>query len=440
VPLWHFIVMEGSLIYQIILLVLLLVVSALFSAAETGFTSSSSGKFYKLKRTKKINRIIALLDKKEDLISFTLFGNNAVNIFASAFATGVVLQYFDSRGISSEYAIEISATIMTFAILIFSEITPKTIAIRNPERIVLLFADVYFILLKIFKPFIWLINIITNVTLKIFGPSEANQGEVITVKDTLRGEIEFYHSKGGVVKRDKDMLGGVLDLSETRLHAVLTHRKNVEMLDVSEFSIKDIKDKFVKSNHTRLPVYDGDPDKVIGILHFRDFFNLQSYTPDASIDDIKSILLNPQYASSETTLLVQLMEFKRTKNHMAIVVDEYGDMAGIVTLEDIVEEIVGDIQDEHDDNEDINTDIQVQENGEIIVAGDVLIRDFVRKTGIHIEHIPGVSTMAGLVIHEMHKIPTKGAMHTLYNIHFEVLEVDVHRITKIKVVKNLESH
>jgi Mg2+/Co2+ transporter CorB len=429
--------MDTALVYQIILLVLFLVASALFSAAETGFTSSSSGKFYKLKRTKKIDRIISLLDKKEDLISFILFGNNAVNTFASAFATGIVLQYVAKRGISSEYAIEISATIMTFAILIFSEITPKTIAIRNPERIVLLFADVYFVLLKIFRPFIWFVNLITSVTLRMFGPHDGRGGDMITIKDTLRGEIEFYHSKGGVVKRDKDMLGGVLDLSETRLHSVITHRKNVEMIDISEFSIADIKDKFVQSNHTRLPVHDGDPDKIIGILHFRDFFTLQSYNIEASIDDIRSILLKPQYASSETNLLTQLSEFKRTKNHMAIVVDEYGDMAGVVTLEDIVEEIVGDIQDEHDENEDMVGGIEIQENGDVIVDGDVLIRDFVRKTGIHIEHIAGVSTMAGLVIHEMHKIPTKGTIHKLSDVNFEVLEVDVHRITKIKVIKNL---
>lgn len=428
--------METALVYQIALLVLFLIVSALFSATETGFTSSSSGKFYKLKRTKRVERIISLLEKKEDLISFILFGNNAVNTFASAFATGVVLQYFAQHDISSEYAIEISATIMTFVILIFSEITPKTIAIRNPERIVLIFADIYFVLLRIFKPLIWIVNLITSVTIKVFGVTQDQKYEMITAKDSLRGEIEFYHSKGGVIKHDKDMLGGVLDLGETRLHSVVTHRKNVEMIDISESSIDEIEDKCITSNHTRLPVYDGDADKIIGILHFRDFFTLKSCNQNPTIEDVRNILLKPQYASSETTLIAQLTEFKRTKNHMAIVVDEYGDIMGIVTLEDIVEEIVGDIQDEHDRNEDITDDIQIQENGEIIVAGDVLIRDFIRRTGISIEHVPGVSTMAGLVIHEMHKIPKRGTVHAVHDINFEVLEVDVHRITKIKITKN----
>ena len=429
--------MDPTLVYQLILLVILLAASAFFSASETSFTSCSPSKFYKLRRTKRNQRLLYLFDHKESLISLILFGNNALNTFASSLATVITMQiamkYVLVYPALQEYALEISATLMTFIILIFSEVTPKTLAIRNPERIVILISDTYFILLKIFKPLVWFVNVSTKVCLKIFGVHESKQYEAMTAKDSLRSEIEFYHSKGSVIERDKDMLGGVLDLSELRLHSVLTHRKDIDMIDISNITFEEIEKKCIEFNHTRIPVYDTDPDKVLGILHFRDFFTLKSCNENPTIEDVKNILLKPQYASSETTLLTQLTEFKRTKNHIAIVVDEYGTTIGIVTLEDIVEEIVGDIEDEHDDESSFEDEIQVQPNGDFIIHEGVLIRDFVRKTGIEIPLVAGISTVAGLVIHSAHKIPRKGEIHKIQDITFEILDADAHKIKRMKI-------
>lgn len=425
--------MDPTLVYHLLLLVSLLISSAFFSASETTFTSCSPSKFYKLRRTKRIQRLLKLFDNKESLISLILFGNNAVNIFASSLATVIAIGYAQNHAAFGEYALEISATVMTFTILIFSEVLPKTIAIRNPERIVFLISDLYFILLKIFFPIVWFINFIIRLTLKVVGMHESKQYEVMTAKDTLRSEIEFYHSKGSFIQRDKEMLGGVLDLGEIKLHAVITHRRDVDMIDISHTTLEEIEKKYIDSSHTRMPVYAEDPDKVMGILHFRDFFTLKAINPDYTLDDVKNILLKPQYASSETTLLTQLTEFKRTKNHMAIVVDEYGSMIGIVTLEDIVEEIVGDIEDEHDDEEEEEDEIQEQLNGEFLVDGSVLIRDFTRKTKIPFENADGFSTIAGLIIHTVHKIPKQGDIIAVNDMMLEVVEATSHKIKKVKI-------
>ena len=208
------------------------------------------------------------------------------------------------------------------------------------------------------------------------------------------------------------------------------------MIDISHTTLEEIEKKYIGSSHTRMPVYAEDPDKIMGILHFRDFFTLKALHPNYTLDDVKNILLKPQYASSETTLLTQLTEFKRTKNHMAIVVDEYGSMIGIVTLEDIVEEIVGDIEDEHDDEEEEEEEIQEQPNGEFLVDGSVLIRDFTRKTKIPFENADGFSTIAGLIIHTIHKIPKQGDTIAVGDMTLEVVEATSHKIKKVKIKIN----
>ncbi|MFT4967651.1 MAG: Mg2+/Co2+ transporter CorB [Candidatus Deianiraeaceae bacterium] len=427
--------MYPPLVYQLILLFVLLVASGFFSASETTFTSCSPSKFYKLPRTRRVRRLLILFDKKESLISFILFGNNAVNIFASSLATYIAIKYLSHNPLFGKYAVEISATIMTFTILIFSEIIPKTIAIRNPERIVFIITDIYFVLLKIFYPLIWFINLITRFALRAVGVHESKQYEAMTAKDSLRSEIEFYHSKGSVIQRDKEMLGGVLDLSEIKLHCVITHRKDIDMLDFNSTTVEEIEKTCIESNHTRIPVYSEDPDSIIGILHFRDLFTLKSFNANITIEDIKGILMKPQYASGETTLLTQLTEFKKTKTHMAIVVDEYGSMIGIVTLEDIVEEIVGDIEDEHDEENDDDCKIEQQSNGDYIVDGGTLIRNFTRNTNIELEQADGISTIAGLIIHSMHKIPKKGDIVNIDGVSFEIISADVHKVKKVKIKK-----
>lgn len=428
--------MGPTIVYQIALLIVLLSASAFFSLSETTFTSCSPSKFYRVVKTRRVKRLLQLFEQKEDLISLILFGNNALNIFASSLATYISIQYFHDNQAFGKYILEISATIMTFVILIFSEIMPKTIAIRNPERLVFFLVDIYFVLLKIFKPFVVIVNFITKIALKIVGLHESKQYEAMTAKDSIRSEIEFYHQKGSVIQKDKEMLGGVLDLSETKLNSVLTHKSDVDMIDISELSVEEIEKKCVDSGHTRIPIYDNDPDKIIGILHFRDLFTLKSYNSTPTIEEVKNILIKPQYASGETNLLTQLFEFKKTKNHIVIVVDEYGSMTGIVTLEDIIEEIIGDIEDEHDDESDENDEIKKETDHSYIVDGNVLIRDFCRKSNIQIENNDGISTVAGLVIHHLHKIPKPGESITVEDITFEVLDVDVHKIKNVRIYKN----
>jgi CBS domain containing-hemolysin-like protein len=208
------------------------------------------------------------------------------------------------------------------------------------------------------------------------------------------------------------------------------------MINFTDISFDEIEARCVESNHTRIPVYENDPDKIIGILHFRDFFTLKSCNENPTVEDVRGILMKPQYASSETTLLTQLTEFKKTKNHMAIVVDEYGIVLGVVTLEDIVEEIVGDIEDEHDETHDEG--IKILEDGSVLCGGTVLVRDFCKKTGIDLQNTTGVSTIAGLAIHIAHKIPKISDTYTYLDYNIEIMEADFHKVQSVKFTKKSE--
>jgi Mg2+/Co2+ transporter CorB len=287
----------------------------------------------------------------------------------------------------------------------------------------------YAFLLKFLGPIISVINHFVKWFLKLLG-FEKNIN-IQAAFETLRGEIEYHHVQGGFIKHDKDMLEGVLNLVEMDVESVMTHRKDCDMIDISS-PIEEITQFINETAHTRIPVYDDTPDEMLGVLHLKDFLVLlNSKKNSITQNDIKSILLQPLFVPLNIKLKTQLMEFKKKRSHMAIVVDEYGGMMGIVTLADILEEIVGTIDDEHDE---ASNDILEEKEGIWIVNGECQIGDFNREIGSHFNH-ERASTMAGIVIEKAEKIPEEGEEFVIMNFKFTILQKDVSKISLLKIEK-----
>jgi Mg2+/Co2+ transporter CorB len=401
--------------------------------AEASILASSKSRVHKLRQegNKNARNLEKILDRKEALISIVLFGNNAVNILASAIVTIVAIEYISPVNRFYEYAPLIGSIILTVIVLIFTEIIPKTIAMNKPERVANSLYVFYVVLEKVLGPVLIIINGFVRWLLNLFGFKNAG---TLNAADTIRSEIEYHHFKGSVIKNDKDMLEGVLDLVEMDVQTVMTHRKDVDMIDIQN-TMEEIIDIINETPHTRLPIYDDTPDKIQGILHLKDFLVLSHNKKEISREDLKSILITPFFVPLNIKLKTLLMEFKKKRCHMAIVVDEYGGMMGIVTLEDIIEQIVGTIEDEHDDFE--NSIIEEKE-GVYIVDGECQISDFNREIGCHFNY-EDASTMAGLVLDMAEKIPEEGEEFIITNFKFTILKKEMSKINLIKVERLVTS-
>ncbi len=422
--------MNPSLLLHLIILFICLIFSFLFSLAEASLIASSKSKIHKLKQDgyKKAKILDKFLEQKDKLLSLVLFGNNAVNILAASVVTIIAIEHIPQNWRFYEYAPIAGSLLLTLIILIFAEITPKTIAINKPENISMSLIFFYSILEKILGPVVFLINRFVSFLLSSFGFKRSINSQAGL--ETLRGEIEYQHIQGAFIKNDKDMLEGVLNLVEMDVESVMTHRKDCDMIDIQS-GIEEITDFINQTSHTRIPVYDDTPDEMLGILHLKDFLVLLNTKEEITKEDIKSILLRPLFVPLNIKLKTQLMEFKKKRSHMAIVVDEYGGMMGIVTLADILEEIVGTIEDEHDEAE---KNIVEERENVWIVNGECQIGDFNREIGSHFNH-EKASTMAGIVIEKAEKIPEEGEEFEIMDFKFTILQKDVSKISLLKIEK-----
>jgi Mg2+/Co2+ transporter CorB len=403
--------------------------------AEASFISSSKSKIHKLKQNgnKKAKIIEKLNTDKDSIISVVLFGNNAVNIIAASIVTIIAIEYVPQASALYQYAPFIGSIALTFTILIFTEIIPKTVAINNPEAITVSLAFFYSTLKKLLNPILFVINKIVSFMLMLFGIKKAENLE--PVLETLRGEIDYHHTQGAFIKHDKDMLEGVLNLVEVDVESVMTHRKDCDMIDIQS-PIEEILDTINSSSHTRIPVYDDSPDEMLGILHLKDFLVLLSSKKEITKESIKSILLKPLFVPLSIKLKTQLTEFKKNRSRLAIVVDEYGGMTGIVSLSDILEEIVGTIEDEHDDDE---KNIIEESPNVWIVNGECQIGDFNREIGASFE-LDRASTMAGVVLEKAGRIPEEGEEFNIMDFKFSILQKDTSKISLLKIERKYEEN
>ena len=403
----------------------LLLVSAFFSGSETALTAASRAKMHALeeggsKRARTVNRLLQI---RERFIGAILLGNNLANIAASALATSLFLNLFGEEGVV--YA----TLVMTAIVVLFAEVLPKTYAIVNADRMALFVAPAVRLLVAVLAPVTSAMQWVVRHTLRLFGASIADDAEVLSAHEELRGAIDLYHKAGGMVKLTRDMLGGVLDLRELTVSDIMVHRTKMDAID-AELPTGAIIDAALKSPHTRLPLWRGEREEIVGVLHAKTLLRaLREARGDTSKIDILALAAPPWFVPDTTTLKDQLNAFLKKKAHFAIVVDEYGEVMGLVTLEDIIEEIVGEISDETDV---AATLARPQADGSLIVDGGVPIRDVNRLMDWDLPD-EEATTIAGLVIHEAQTIPNPGQAFTFHGYRFEVLRRQRNRLTSLRV-------
>jgi Mg2+/Co2+ transporter CorB len=417
--------MTSSDWFSLLAILLCLVLSFFFAGSETALTASSRGSMHRLehqgnRRAKIVNRLLA---SRERLLGALLLGNNAVNIAASTLAAGLFLEWFGDAGV-------IYATIvMTILVVVFSEVLPKTAAINAPDRIALLAARPLDIFVRLFAPILMAIEALVRWILSWFGIKVGEDQPILSAHERLRGAVELLHHEGGVDRHDRDMFGGVLDLRELEVSDVMIHRTKMLTLCLDDPS-EEIVAQVLKASVTRLPLWSGSPENIVGLLHAKDLLRvLAAAGGDASKLDIRSIMAPPWFVPDTTPLYEQLRAFRRRKTHFALVVDEYGEVMGLVTLEDILEEIVGDISDEHDI---VVPGVRPQPDGSVSVDGSVPIRDLNRAMDWKLPD-EEATTIAGLVIHEARSIPETGQSFTFHGFRFQVLRRHRNRITALRI-------
>jgi Mg2+/Co2+ transporter CorB len=406
-------------------IVILIGMSGFFSGSETALTAASRARMNRLAEEKNRRAILVLklTDDLERMIGALLLGNNLVNILSSALATSVFIALFGDAGVV--YA----TLVMTAVVVIFAEVLPKTYAITNTDRFALGVAPLVRAVIWIFTPVTVAVRFIVRGVLRLFGVDVSEVVNVLSPHEELRGAINLHHREGGFVKRDRDMLGGILDLSDLDVGDIMVHRKNMTMIDAAA-SNEAIVAEVLAAQYTRLPLWIDEPENIVGVLHTKDLLRaLAGAAWKTDTIDILDIATEPWFVPDTTPLQKQLNAFLRRKAHFALVVDEYGGLMGLITLEDILEEIVGDISDEHDID---RARIRIQDNGSVIVAGSVPIRDLNRALDWHLPD-EEATTIAGLVIHEARAIPVVGQAFNFHGCKFEILRRQRNQLAVLRV-------
>ena len=423
--------METTLTFLIVSIFVLIILSAFFSGSETTLTSASKARMRTLAKAGKKEAIVfeSLFKNKERLICTILLANNLVNILASSIATKILLEIFDADGIAY------TTIIMTFMILVFGELIPKTVALYKADVLALKISKIFNILVYIFYPITSSLNFLVNVILKSFTKVDLNDHTEIEKDEELRGAIDL-HGENKNQTNEKEMLKSILDLEEVTVGSIMIPRKDTFSLNVDIKSNELIR-KLKDSPHSRIPIWDKNPENIIGVFHIRGLIENELMTEDDF--DIRGFCQKPWFIPESTSLASQLMEFKRRKKHFAIVVDEYGEFLGIVTLEDILEEIVGDIDDEVDVKKLSKiSGVTKESEGVYLVKGTVTLRDLNRELGCNLPD-NNIATIAGLILYESRTIPKIGQIFSFYNFKFEIIDKRYNQIMLLKMTKEEKS-
>ncbi|MCI5050091.1 MAG: HlyC/CorC family transporter [Rickettsiales bacterium] len=419
--------MEEWVLIDLLIILVLICFSGFFSGSETALTAISRARLFHLLQAgdKAAHRVATLREKKESLIGAILLGNNLVNIAAASIGTTLAIHTF-----GDEWGPLYATIIITLFVLIFAEVLPKTIAINNAERVSLLVSRPLSICVSVFAPITKLVQHFIAGILKLFGVDYANSSSFISANEAIRGTIELHHSEGEVEKEDRDMLGSILDLSEREVVEVMVHRKNVYAIDMAE-EPEAIIEFAINSVHSRIPLFQDNPDNIIGVLHVKDVLKLVTTNKiGLTREMIRRIASKPWFVPETTALDSQLYAFRQFRRHFACVVDEYGAFQGIVTLEDIIEEIVGEIDDEHDQLE-ISNIMPFGESG-YHVEGIVTIRDLNRHLDWNLPD-DNATTVAGLIMHEAEQIPEPGSVFEFYDMRFTIIDREANQLTRILI-------
>jgi Mg2+/Co2+ transporter CorB len=416
-------------------ILLLLILSAFFSGSETALTAASRGKLKSRaeKGEKGAERALKITEDNERLIGSVLLGNNLVNILAASLATALFTRVFGESGVA------LATLVMTLLVLIFAEVLPKTYAITNAETAASRVAAPISLVVGVFAPIVSFVRLIVRGVLLLFGVKIDPDSAIMSVREEIAGALQLGHSEGIVEKEDRDRILGALDLADRTVEEIMLHRSQIEMID-ADLPPQEILERCLNSAHTRLPLFRGEQENIVGVLHAKDLLRAvyaRFAERSAAADpfdgfDLMSVAMKPYFIPETTTLDEQMRQFLRRSTHFALVVDEYGAIEGLITLEDILEEIVGEITDEFDIDEE--HPLRRTPSGDVVVEGSMTIRDLNRATDWSLPD-EEANTIAGLVIHEAQTIPTKGQVFSFHGFRFEILDRVENRITRLKIRK-----
>ncbi|SLN27250.1 HlyC/CorC family transporter [Ruegeria meonggei] len=424
---------DGAFWFTTGAILLLLILSGFFSGSETALTASSRGKLRAQadKGSRGAQKALDITDDNERLIGSVLLGNNLVNILAASLATAMFTRLFGESGVA------LATLVMTLLVLIFAEVLPKTYAITNAEKAAALVAPIISVVVTVFSPVVAAVRLLVRGVLRLFGVKIDPDSNILAVREEIAGALQLGHSEGVVEKEDRDRILGALDLGDRTVEEIMLHRSNIQMIDADD-APEAILQQCLESSHTRLPVFRDEPENIVGVVHAKDLFRAmyahagasESETNRLKEFDVSKVANNPYFVPETTTLDDQMREFLRMHSHFALVVDEYGSLRGLITLEDILEEIVGEIADEFDIDEDVP--VTRTEDGQFLVEGAMTIRDVNRAMDWSLPD-DEANTVAGLVIHEAQMIPISGQVFSFHGFRFEVTAREGNRITELKI-------
>lgn len=412
----------------------LIAMSAFFSGSETALTASSRAKLKTMadKGSAGAKSAMIVTEDNERMIGAILLGNNVVNILSASLATALLTRVLGDSGVAF-------ATLgMTALVLVFGEVLPKTLAITFPEAVASKVAPIIRVLILLFSPIVSVVRALVRGVLGLFGIKADPDGKMLALREEIVGAIALGHYEGAVEKEDRDRLLGALDLGSRTVEEIMRHRRHIEMLN-ADLSPDEILTRVLASPHTRLPLFRGDEENILGVVHAKDLLREVDRLVRGEAGsvgllkdlDIVKVAMKPYFIPETTSLDEQMREFLKRRTHFAMVVDEYGALQGLLTLEDILEEIVGDITDEFDVVLKESA-LKRAENGDYLVEGAMTIRDLNRAMDWNLPD-DEANTIAGLVIHEAQTIPNEGQAFSFHGFRFEVAQRRENRLTKLKM-------
>ncbi|NBZ87960.1 HlyC/CorC family transporter [Stagnihabitans tardus] len=414
----------------------LLVISAFFSASETALTAASRAalKAQADRGSRGARAAMGVSEDNERMIGALLLGNNVANTLNAALTTALLTGIFGTQGVA------FATVIVTVLVLVFAEVLPKTVAILNPVAVSVRVAPVIRVLIVVFSPIVSTVRALVRAILRPFGLNPDPESHILALRDEIAGAISLGHSEGAVEKEDRDRLLGALDLADRTVDEIMRHRRNCEMVD-ADLPPEELVTRVLASSHTRLPLYRDSDENILGVIHAKDLLrevdrliHLHPTREEAlAALDVVKVAMKPYFIPDTTTLDEQMREFLKRRTHFALVVDEYGGLQGLITLEDILEEIVGEITDEFD-KVDSASMLKRAEDGAVTVDGAMTIRDVNRATDWNLPD-EEANTIAGLVIHEAQMIPIQGQAFSFHGFRFEVVARRENRLTRIRIRK-----
>ncbi len=423
----------SSALFWIGAIVVLLLVSAFFAGSETALTAVSRGKMHQLEKdgSRAAANVNILVGNREKLIGALLLGNTFVNILSSSLATTLLEANFGPR------AVAVATVLMTAVILVFCEVLPKTLAIARTDRFALAVAWPVKTAVGILGPIVSSVQFVVWKVLGIFGVRQAETEEVLPAHEEIRGTIELHHKEGGVEREHRDMIGGILDLRELTIGEVMVHRKNMITADAGQPPAQ-LLEEIMTSGHSRVPLWRDQPENIVGVVHLKAIVHAAMKSGGSFADlDVAALATPAWFVPDTTTAEEQLEAFREKRARMALVVDEYGALQGLITVEDIFDEIFGDLPDELEAHS--RPDVRRQADGSYLVDGKVPVRDLNRDLDWNLP-VEEATTIAGLVIHEARTIPEVGQRFAFFGYKFEILRRQRNQITALRGHSDGQEH